>query len=111
MLTSFSTLVFQFMNAVDESKTVDFVSDIEEIVHRLRRSRESVHTLPSTHHAVLRYLLKKGATDTILKIISDPLNYGIFPDHYTSNLLMDSFLEQGNYTGWFHDLCVWLFAR
>ncbi|KAK3869229.1 hypothetical protein Pcinc_025458 [Petrolisthes cinctipes] len=86
------------MNAVDGSKAIDLVSDVEEIVHRLRRSRESVFTLPSTHHAVLRYLQLKSATDTILKIISDPLNYGIFPDHYTSNLLMDTFLEQENYT-------------
>ncbi|XP_045619890.2 small ribosomal subunit protein mS27 [Procambarus clarkii] len=87
-----------FVNKIESSNAEEFVEEIEDLVHRLRRSPETVRMLPSTPHAVLRVLLEAGCTQTLLKMLSDPLNYGIFPDHYTSNLLMDTFLEQKNYT-------------
>ncbi|XP_042239823.1 uncharacterized protein LOC121877928 [Homarus americanus] len=87
-----------FVNKIEKSEAVGFEDEIEDLIHRLRRSPETVRTLPSTPHAVLRVLSEGGCTPTLLKLISDPLNYGIFPDHYISNLLMDTFLEQKNYT-------------
>lgn len=34
----------------------------------------------------------------MLKFLSNPLEFGVFPDHYMSNLLMDTFIEEKNYT-------------
>ena len=77
----------------------DRLDELLDILNKLRRSRETCRTLPSTGHACLRFLLDTENVDYILKILQDPLNYGVFPDEYTSNMLMDKFLEQKNYTG------------
>ncbi|KAK8729833.1 hypothetical protein OTU49_008348 [Cherax quadricarinatus] len=87
-----------FVNKIEKANVEEFAEELEDIIHRLRRSPETIRMLPSTPHAVLRILLEGGCTQTLLKMLSDPLNYGIFPDYYTSNLLMDIFLEQKNYT-------------
>lgn len=72
-----------------------------DLVHRLRRSRETKRTLPSTNHAVLRLLQDIDNTHVLLKLLSDPLNYGVFPDHYVANLLMDSYIKKKDFTGLF----------
>ncbi|XP_071536654.1 uncharacterized protein [Panulirus ornatus] len=86
------------INKIEPSNEGSLVDEVEDLVHRLRRSPETVKTLPSTPHSVLRVLLEAGHTQVLLKILSDPLNYGVFPDYYTSNLLMDTFLEKKDYT-------------
>lgn len=34
-----------------------------------------------------------------MRMLDDRLNYGLFLDFYLSNLLMDSFLKEGNHRG------------
>lgn len=75
------------------------VEELEELVRRLRRSPETVHTLESTHYAVLRILLDGGHTSTLLQFLTDPMTYGVFPDNLTCNLLMHTFLDRKEYTG------------
>nr|CAG4640841.1 EOG090X05Q1 [Eulimnadia texana] len=75
-------------------------SHIDELIHvtnRFRRSPSTVNALPSTSHAVIRNLLEQNETDTLMRLINDRLNYGLFPDYYLSNLMMDKFLKQSNY--------------
>ena len=50
-------------------------------------------------HAVIRTFLEHKRTDTLLRMVDDRLNYGLFPDYYLSNLLMDSFLKEENFRG------------
>ncbi|KAG7159084.1 putative Mitochondrial 28S ribosomal protein S27-containing protein [Homarus americanus] len=45
-----------FVNKIEKSEAVGFEDEIEDLIHRLRRSPETVRTLPSTPHAVLRVL-------------------------------------------------------
>ncbi|XP_068234741.1 uncharacterized protein [Palaemon carinicauda] len=91
-----------FVNSLKPTNAKSINQDLEEIVQRLRRSPETIHTLPSTSHAVLRMLLDARRTKLILKLLSNPLTFGIFPDHYMSNLLMDTFIEEKNYTAAAH---------
>lgn len=77
------------------------MDEVVDIIHRLRRSPETVRTLPSTNHAVLRLLLDTDSTHVLLKLLSDPLNYGVFPDHYVANMLMDSYIKKEDFTGKF----------
>ncbi|XP_066973114.1 small ribosomal subunit protein mS27 [Macrobrachium rosenbergii] len=86
------------VNKLEPTEAKNINQDLEEVVQRLRRSPETIHTLPSTSHAVLRMLLDSRRTKLMLKLLSNPLEFGVFPDHYMSNLLMDTFIEEKNYT-------------
>ncbi|KAJ1528417.1 hypothetical protein ONE63_006831 [Megalurothrips usitatus] len=83
-----------FINANTEK---GFMEDVEDVIMKLRRSPDTTNTLSSTHHAAIRILLEAGETKTLLKIISDRLTHGIFPDHFCANLLMDRFLKEKNF--------------
>nr|CAG4651803.1 EOG090X05Q1 [Triops cancriformis] len=72
------------------------LDELESITRMFRRCPNTVHVLPSTGHAVIRTFLQLGATDTLMRMLHDKLNYGLFPDYYMSNLLMDNFLSKGN---------------
>lgn len=90
---------FQFLHRIDDPNAEGVVEEVEELVRRLRRSPETIHTLESTHYAIVRALLDGGHTSTLLQLLSDPMTYGLFPDHLTCNLLMHTFLERQEYTG------------
>lgn len=83
-----------FFNA--NSKT-GFMEDVEDIARKLRLGTDSANTLPSSHHAITRLLLDAGKLNMLLEVITDKMKYGIFPDHFSLNLLMDRFLKEGKY--------------
>ncbi|XP_063588712.1 small ribosomal subunit protein mS27-like [Penaeus indicus] len=87
-----------FVNSLNHKNGEALLDEVVDIIHRLRRSPETVRTLPSTNHAVLRLLLDTDSTHILLKLLSDPLNYGVFPDHYTTNLLMDYYIKKEDFT-------------
>ncbi|KAK0162633.1 hypothetical protein PV327_006396 [Microctonus hyperodae] len=80
-----------FINTI---KDPEFVDEVINILHRLRLSAETGKTLESTHHALIRYLLDSKNEDLLLEVLHDRLNYGIFPDHYSYNLLMNQFIKE-----------------
>ncbi|XP_076050727.1 uncharacterized protein LOC143031130 [Oratosquilla oratoria] len=87
-----------FLNSLTPKDAHNLADDVELCLHRLRRSPDTIHTLASTAHATVRALLVGDNTDMLLRLLSDPLRYGLFPDHYTCNLMMDAFVKQKNYT-------------
>jgi len=68
---------------------------MEELLHKLRRTPHTVHTAPSTGHAVVRAMLEHGQVDHLLAMLDDRINYGLFLDNYTQVLALDTFLEKG----------------
>lgn len=83
-----------FANALHDQHYVD---ELLDLLHKLRMTAETGSTLNSTHHAVVRYLFKQNKIEELLNALDDRLNYGIFLDYYTANILMDSFLKQKDY--------------
>lgn len=83
-----------FVNKVD---TENYVADVINILERLRVTAQTTYTLESTHHAVVRLLLKLNKYEALMNILQDRLKYGIFPDHQCYNLMMDTFLEKQDY--------------
>ncbi|KAK4022667.1 hypothetical protein OUZ56_008121 [Daphnia magna] len=73
------------------------LEDLEIITKKFRRCPNTVHALPSTSHSVIRTYLEFKNTDTLMRMVDDRLNYGLFLDYYLSNLLMDSFLKEDNF--------------
>lgn len=67
-----------FANTVVEKYQTE---ELLTLIHSLRLTADTSNTLESTHHAVIRYLLRHDATEELLNVLHDRLNYGIFPDH------------------------------
>lgn len=83
-----------FVNAVNDNSHID---EMEDIVLRLRLSPEATNIFPSTHHAFIRAYLTHGEPNDLIRVLSDRLNYGIFPDCYCYILLLDHFLDKGDF--------------
>ncbi|KAK7067030.1 hypothetical protein SK128_023255, partial [Halocaridina rubra] len=87
-----------FVNSLEGDYARDFTQDLDELMNRLRRSPETIRTLPSTPYAALRILLDTRRTKLLLKFLTNPLEYGVFPNYHIANLMMDTYLEDKNYT-------------
>lgn len=84
-----------FANTVQSNLYVDEMLDL---LHKLRLSADTGNTLNSTSHAVIRALLQYGNKKDLLNVLNDRINYGIFLDYYTANILMDTFWKEKDFT-------------
>lgn len=83
-----------FVNSVTDNLYVD---EIMKILYNLRQSMEATNILDSTHHAAIRYLLQNDYIQELHEVLNDRLNYGIFPDYFDYNMLMDNFIKKKDY--------------
>lgn len=83
-----------FANAIQKEL---FCDELLDIVHKLRLTADCGNILESTGHAVVRTLLEANQADELLTVLDDRLNYGLFLDYYTANLLMDHFWKSKQY--------------
>ncbi|XP_017774077.1 PREDICTED: 28S ribosomal protein S27, mitochondrial [Nicrophorus vespilloides] len=79
-----------FANSVKDDIYLD---ELMDLAHKLRLSADTSNTLESTSHAVIRCLLNYDKKDELLNALDDRLNYGLFLDNYTANILMDYFYK------------------
>lgn len=71
------------------------VEEAEHVLYNLRQTRRTINTLESTHHAVCRFFLHVDAANRLLQMIQQPVRFGVFPDSYCFNMLIDRFLADG----------------
>ncbi|XP_070166157.1 small ribosomal subunit protein mS27 [Polyergus mexicanus] len=83
-----------FVNSVTDDSYID---EVMKILHNLRQSTEASNILDSTHHAAIRYFLQHDFIQELHEVLNDRLNYGVFPDYFDYNMLMDHFVKRKDY--------------
>lgn len=73
-----------------------YKNELENLLVKLRNCPECVLLPERTTHAVVRFYLENAPKEDIFNILSNRLIFGIFPDKYLSNLLMDKFVKDND---------------
>ncbi|XP_041465320.1 28S ribosomal protein S27, mitochondrial-like [Lytechinus variegatus] len=91
--------------SVELHKYIDNVYDKEELdvaegyLYCYRHSPVAHHLRPSTVHSWLRLCIELGYPKDALKVLQNKRDYGLFPENYTYNLLLDTFLRANDIKG------------
>ncbi len=81
---------------VNAQKNDMFITEVEEIVHKFRLTRDASNVLPTTHHAFIRLFLDANRKDDLIRVLNDRLNYGIFPDNYCTSFILNRLLKEND---------------
>jgi len=80
-----------YLNKADERN----VEEAADLLQKLRMTSQAHKLLDSSQHAFIR--LSQNHTETLFSVLNSRLDYGVFLDNYTVNLLMDSFIKEKNF--------------
>lgn len=94
-----------FTHKITDASQLD---ELQHILSLFRKTRRAVDVLDSTHHAVCRTYMSLGCHDRLLPLLEKRIEYGIFPDDFIYNALMDHYLEKKQVSHAFRVACLYM---
>ncbi|KAF8794430.1 28S ribosomal protein S27 like protein [Argiope bruennichi] len=83
-----------FANNVQDGSNLD---ELEHLLYRFRRTKRATEMMDSTNYAVIRAFIKFKQYDSLMRILTNREGYGVFPDLYSYNIIMSTFLNEKMY--------------
>ncbi|CAB3236272.1 unnamed protein product [Arctia plantaginis] len=83
-----------FAHAIKDSSHIE---ELKDLLHKLRLSAETGNMLESTQHATIRKYLQFGDITELVGILRDPLNFGVFLDDYSANILLNKLITSSDF--------------
>lgn len=83
-----------FANALNEPV---YLEELKDLLHKLRLSAETGSMLESTHHATVRNYIEFDHIEELVDMLQEPLNFGLFLDDFTANILLDKLIVSEKY--------------
>lgn len=82
---------------VNVARPGEHLEECVYLIRQLRRSSKANTVLPSTHHAICRLFIDSDRLAALVTMLEARVTYGLFPDSYAINLILDSAIDKQLY--------------